>query len=207
MISALWSRLSSRDRRAIRLALCVLIPTLAYGYLVRPITTHLAAVRADISRESDLYQRELGLITSEPAYQQALAASGADLIAAAPHLFPGTDSITASAGFVSYVTGLAANHRIFIQRSTPLSPEIIAEGVLRLRTELRGVSDLYGIVSWLGILERTDKLVRVAELALSPARAVGRNRDEESRLVEIAIVLDGLALLADTDSTTSTAAP
>jgi len=206
MIPALWSRLSSRDRQAILIALCVLIPTLAYGYLLRPIAAELARVRADISRESDLYRRELALIASEPAYQQTLAASGADLLAAAPRLFPGTDSITASAGFVSYVTGLAANHRVFIQRSTPLSPEMVTEGVLRLRTELRGVSDLHGIVSWLGILERTDKLVRVAELALSPARPVGRGRSEEG-LLEIAIVLDGLALLADTDSASNAATP
>jgi len=206
MIPALWSRLSPRDRRAILIALCVLIPTLAYGYLLRPIAAQLARVRADISRESDLYRRELALIASEPAYQQTLAASGANLLAAAPRLFPGTDSITASAGFVSYVTGLAASHRVFIQRSTPLSPEMVTEGVLRLRTELRGVSDLHGIVSWLGILERTSKPVRVAELALSPARPVGRGRSEEG-LLEIAIVLDGLALLADTDSASNAATP
>lgn len=187
-----WRELSRRDRRALRIAAAVLLPAVVYGAILRPLRSDLMRLEQELDRERDLYRRELELRRQGPDFESVFRLSAERLLRLSPRLFGGPDPVTASADLVAYTTGLAARHRVFVQRSEPEPPAAESEGVLLLRVELRGVSDLAGVMAWVGALHRGEKLLRLTELSLIPA-AIG-NATGDAGLLAVTAVVEGFML-------------
>jgi hypothetical protein len=190
-----WGRLSQRERRTIRLAAFVVLPALAYSLVVRPVAASFADLENRITQERDLYRREAGLLRERPRREEAFRHSAALLLEQSPRLFDGRDTVTAAAALVSYVTGHAAIHRVFVQSSESGGATIGEDGVLRIRMEVRAVSDVAGLLAWLGALERGQKLLRVTRLTVLPAAEIGSaNPGAGSELLGLTLVVEGFAL-------------
>jgi hypothetical protein len=190
-----WERLSARERRTLRLAAVVLVPALAYSMVVRPLATSFTELDARVDRERGLYNREAGLLRERPGREEGFRHAAALLLEQSPGLFDGRDTVTAAAALVSYVTGHAAANRVFVQSSESGGSAIGEDGVLRISVEVRAVSDVAGLLAWLGALERGQKLLRVNRLAVIPAAEVGSsNPGAGSELLGLTLVVEGFGL-------------
>lgn len=191
----MWGRLSLRERRTIRLAALVVVPAFAWLLLVRPIVTSFTELENRIAQERDLYRREAGLLRERPHREEAFRHSAALLLEQSPRLFDGRDTVTAAAALVSYVTGHAATHRVFVQSSESGGSMIGEDGVLRIRVEVRAVSDVAGLLAWLSALELGQKLLRVNRLTVLPAAEIGSSQPGAgSELLGLTLVVEGFAL-------------
>jgi hypothetical protein len=110
-------------------------------------------------------------------------------------LFTGRDSVTAAADLVAYVTELAAHSGVLVQGSEAGVRSLETDGLLRLRVEVRAVSDLIGLVNWLGWLEQGERLVRVAELSVIPSVQIGAPSGG-GEVLGVTLVVEGFALVA-----------
>jgi hypothetical protein len=190
----LWARMVARDRRAISIAALVLLPALGFVYAVRPAIDSFERLRGRVVQERDLYQRERDLLSQQAALEQRYQEAAAVLLDESPRLFSGRDSVTTSADVVSYVTGLAALNRVFVQASAATSTDVPVEGVLRVRVEIRAVGDLAGLTAWLTALENGRKLVGVRSLSVVPAMQVGQPGQQEIEMLGLTLVVEGYAL-------------
>lgn len=194
-VATWWGGLSNGERRTLRLAGSVLLPAVLWSVLVRPVASSFQGLDARVRREQDLYRREMDLIGQRARLETAFRRDGAELLEEAPRLFEAPDSVTAAAELVAYVTGNAATHRVFVQASEPGAPSLGEDGILRIRVEVRAVSDLAGLMSWLGALAKGGKLVRVTQLSVVPAAQIGSSSaGGDAELLGITVAVEGFAL-------------
>lgn len=188
-----WHRLSARERRTVRLAAFLVLPAVAWALVLWPIGSSFARLESRVATERDLYRRETTLLRDRSAREEVFRSHAAVLLEASPRLFDGRDSVTAAAALVSYVTGQAATHRVFVQSSEPGTAAVGEDGILRIRVEVRAVSDIAGLLDWLGALERGRKLVRVTQISVIPAAEIGSS-SAGTELLGLALVVEGFAL-------------
>jgi len=190
-----WARLSQRERRTIRLAAFVVLPAIAYSMVIRPLASSFTGLENQVAQERDLYRREQGLLREQSAAERDYGRQAATLLDQSPRLFDGRDTVTAAAELVSYVTGQAATHRVFVQSSETGASDTGEDGILRIQVEVRGVSDVAGLLGWLGAMERGRKLVRVTQLSVLPAAELGSSSSTGgSELLGLTLVVEGFAL-------------
>jgi hypothetical protein len=108
-----------------------------------------------------------------------------------PRLFAGRDDVMASAELASYLGDVARQTRVFLQDAStrPAGPTV--GGVRTLHVELRGESDLLGVLLFLQSLERGGKLVRVDRIDISQSP---RSQDEDMETLAIAATITGFAI-------------
>jgi len=185
--------LSSREQRMIRLAAMVLVPSLGYVYGVKPYISSLAAMRDRLVVEQTTLVREQALIAQ--AARNGSLKEDADLVVtkAAPLLFAGRDNVIASAELAAHVTRTARAARVNLQQAATRPTITTDAGVRMLRIEVRGESDLQGIIDFLNALETGDKLIRFDRLDIS--RAPGRSTEEDGyETLMLAATITGFAL-------------
>jgi type II secretory pathway component PulM len=191
-----WSALARRERKTLRRAALVVLPAIGWAGVVRPVASSFAHIEARVAQERDLYRREAELLGRRSELEAVFRREGAALLEVAPRLFDGRDSVTAAAELIAYVTGHAAAHRVFVQASEPGAPALGLDGVLRIRVEVRAVSDLAGLVAWLGALEEGRKLVRVTQLSVIPAVLIGSSGvSGDAELLGLTVAVEGFALV------------
>jgi hypothetical protein len=185
--------LSSRDRRALRIAAVVLLPSLGWVYGVRPYLESLSAMRDQVVIESATLARERALIAERvrnPGLQRDVEKTAQST---APRLFEGRDAVIASAELASYVTETAERSRVNLQQAATRPMISTAPGVRMLRIEIRGESDLEGILAFLNALETGYKLVRFDKLDIS--RAPGSSTEEDGfETLTFAATVSGFAV-------------
>lgn len=167
MISSL---LSQRDRRALVLGAVVLLPALLYAYAGRPYARALAEARADLVAERDLLVREstlLSLADTLPALGRQAAARQERMDA---RLFGDVDDLSALA-FERYLLDRAEESRVHVEQSHVTLDENAPGEFASIRADLRGMSDLEGVMDWLYTLENGGRLVQVERIALEPIPA------------------------------------
>jgi hypothetical protein len=92
---------------------------------------------------------------------------------------------------------VARRARVWLQDAGTRPAAPTADGVRRLRVEVRGESDILGVLMFLQALERGEKLVRIDRLDISRSP---RAREEEIETLSIAATISGFAV---TDTTTA----
>lgn len=183
--------ISARERRTLRLAAMILLPALGYVYAVKPYVASLTGMRDQVIIEHAALARERALVMEQdPASQRD---TGVFVQAVAPLLFEGRDDVIASAGLAAYVTGKAERSRVLLEQVATRPTVRTDAGVRMLRIEIRGESDLEGILAFLNALETGDKLIRFDKLDIS--RAPGRSTDEDGfETLTIAATVSGYAI-------------
>ena len=107
----------------------------------------------------------------------------------------------ASAELASYLGDAARRARVWLQDAGTRPAAPATQGVRTLRVEIRGESDILGILMFLQALERGEKLVRIDRLDISRSP---RAREEEIETLTIAATISGFAVA---DTTTASVSP
>lgn len=186
-------KLSDRDRRALRLLALVAVPAMLFAFGVRPWLSHMRDLRDRIATERSTLARELALVQAMPTASVAGREAAAAVRSTEPRLFVGRDDVIASAELASYVGGVGAESRVLVQDAGTRPSVISPTGVRTLRVELRGESDLEGIVGFLNALETGEKLVRIDRVDISRA-AGGRGEEEGVETLSLSAMVAGFAL-------------
>lgn len=169
--------ITARDKRILRLAAYILVPSLGYVYGVKPYLASMESMRDQVVTEHDALARERVLIAAHAENPDGQRASDAAVLKATPLLFTGRDDIIASAELATYVTQVAQKARVNLLQAGTRPTVVSATGVRMLRIEIRGESDLQGILTLLNMLETGTKLVRFEKLDIS--RSPGRRTEDE----------------------------
>ena len=195
--------ISAREKRTLRLAAMVVIPALAYVYLGKPYLASLSDMKDQVVAERTALAREQALLVQYAKNPESQRDANQAVQQAAPMLFDGRDDIIASSDLAAYVTRLAEHYRVNLQQAATRPTILSPAGVRLLRVEIRGESDLQGILAFLNALEAGDKLVRFDKLDIT--HSPGRRTDEDGyETLSIAATVTGFAI---NESATNAKAP
>lgn len=152
------------DRRALRLGAMIVVPALFIQLVARPLWRSWGEMEGDLASERSLLAREEALVADAELWPTRYQTGERRLLAEAPKLFDGRDLVAASGSLAGLVAQRAAAHRVFLQQ-TELRPSTPVDGgVTAIELELRGASDLRGLLGWLADLEDGKRLVRVERI-------------------------------------------
>ena len=183
--------LSAKDRRALRLG-AIALPVLLLALAIRPYRAALADTQDRLATEREALSRERGAVLTaqrNPALQQM---TDSVLHVMEPRLFEGTDDVIASSGLAAYVGDVARARHVWVQDAATRPTTSTTTGVRTLHVEIRGESDLHGILSFLDALEHGDKLVRIERLDVS--RGLSGPGNEQAETLTISATIAGYAM-------------
>jgi hypothetical protein len=173
-------RIGPRDRRALLLAAVVLIPVFGYTQAVTPFVAALSERRATLASERGLLERELSLLAESASYQGRMAGARKVLENHTRLLLPGSSPLSASGELVRHVGRLARDHRVHVDRAGTLAEEPASGALLAIGVELRGQSDLEGLLGFVRELEAGPYLLSVPTLTIERGTRYSRpGTDEE----------------------------
>jgi hypothetical protein len=183
--------MSARDRRAVLFGASVLLVTLGYLWGVRPYRSALADARDQLRTEREMLARERAAVAMARRNPQLQHVADSAMREMTPRLFAGRDDVMASAELASYLGEVARQTRVFLQDASTRPAGRSTGGVRTLHVELRGESDLLGVLLFLQALERGSKLVRIERLDISQS---SRSDNEDMETLAIAATVSGFAI-------------
>jgi len=195
--------LSAADRRALTLGAAVVIPALLFVFVVKPYRASLAAVREQLAVEQSALARERAAVDAAVRHPQLQHVADSAMRAMTPRLFGGRDDVMASAEVATWLGDVARASHVWLQNAST-RPATAAEGGVRvLHVDVRGESDLRGVLTFLTALEHGDKFVRVQRLELSVQP--GRSDQPGVETLAIAASIIGYAIPEQTPAAATVA--
>ncbi|HEX3928136.1 MAG TPA: type II secretion system protein GspM [Gemmatimonadales bacterium] len=198
--------ISERERRTIMIGALVLAPFAAFLLGVRPYRSQMAAAQDRLATERDALARERGAIATAHRNPELQHQTDSVMQLMAPLLFEGRDDVMATSELASYLGDVARTHHLWLQDAATRPATSPANGVRVLHVEIRGESDVEGVMAFLQALDNGDKLVRVEQLDIT--RTLGSEGNDHAETVSVAATISGYALgpsSAPASSTTRTA--
>lgn len=161
------SDMSPSDRRALLFGAAIIVPSLFFVFGVKPYRAALANVQQELSVEREAYARERAAVGAARRNPQLQHVADSAMQAMAPRLFAGRDDVMASAEIATYLGELARSSHVWLQDASTRPATALDGGVRALHVELRGESDLRGILTLVKSLEHGAKFIRVERLDIS----------------------------------------
>jgi type II secretory pathway component PulM len=183
--------MNSRDRRALTLGLMVLGPALMYIWGVKPLLASFNRTRDQIFEQRQILAQEKAAVAAARQNPDLQRTADAAMKAMAPRLFEGRDDVMASAELVSHINDVAQQSSVLLQ-SAATRPTEVVNGIRALRVEIRGESDLRGVLTFLQSVETGSKLLRVDRLDISRSMAAAEVEGVEP--VAVAATIIGYAI-------------
>jgi hypothetical protein len=199
-----WSTLSARERRTVAIGGAILVASLGFLYGFRPYRAALENARDQLATESATLIRERAVVASSKQNPRLHNVADSTMRAMRPRLFEGKDDVMASAELASYLGDVARRALVWLQDAGTRPAGPAADGVRTLRVEIRGESDILGVLMFLQALERGEKLVRIDRLDISRSP---RAREEEIETLSIAATISGFAVADSTTASVSATPP
>jgi hypothetical protein len=159
--------LSPSDRRALMLGAFVVVPSLLYVFGVKPYRAALSDIQQQLIVEREAFAKERAAVAAAQRNPQLRHVADSAMTATAPRLFVGRDDVIASGEVASYLGDVARASHVWLQDASTRPATSLDGGVRALHVELRGESDLRGILGFLRALETGSKLIRVQRLDIS----------------------------------------
>jgi hypothetical protein len=178
--------LGSRDRRALLLGGAVVMATWIATRGMSSLLHRHEELRARAEVALVELQRSRELVAEEPLALEALADRARELVAWAPRLVAGATPAEALAELSSYMSGLAAQHRVRLVRLDP-SADSASGPFARLSLRLEAQGDIRGLAGWLVAMEEGERLLAVREIALSAPEPAAPSAQPEVLRAEIVI--------------------
>jgi len=179
--------MNSRDRRALLLGLALLGPALGYIWGVKPLLASFNRTRDQIFQQRQLLAQEMAAVTAARQNPDLKRVADSAMRATEPRLFEGRDDVQASAELASHLTDVAQRSELLLQ-SAATRPTVLSNGIRSLRVEIRGESDIRGVLEFLQNLESGEKLLRVDRLDISRSMAASDIEGVEPLAVAATIV-------------------
>lgn len=187
--------MSARDRRALVLGASIIGLSLFGVFGLKPFIKSLADDRERLASERETLSRERAAVDAARRNPHLQQVADSAMSAVTPRLFEGRDDGIAGAELDLWVTDVAHRSRVFLPTVTTRTGSTSPAGIRTLRSDIRGESDLRGILTFLRALETGDKLVRVERLDLS--RLPNASEDDETETLSMAATIIGFALPSD----------
>jgi hypothetical protein len=197
------SSMSARDRRALVIGGGIVAAAVAFAALRGG--GEPGGVRHAIRTEREALARERGLVLQAGAFAHALTAERERLNELSPRLFRGEDALAAASAVEAYVLDAAERSRVAVRQSESRDAGGAGEGITALQVDLRGESDLRGVLSLVRALDSGARLVRVERLAIERT-AAGAPGDPERLDFVLTAFGYAQALRADTASASAASA-
>ena len=159
--------LKERERKVLLWGAVIAIPILLFTYGVKPLWASLADKQEQLLLERTTLVRERAAIAAAKRNPELQHVADSLMQITSQRLFSGVDDVMASAELGSYVGEIAGrNHFLLTSATTGAVPK--TKSIVRtLSEDIRGESDLQGILEFLQALEHGEKLVRVSRIDLS----------------------------------------
>ncbi len=161
------SAMSPSDRRALILGAAIIVPSLFFVFGVKPYRAALADVEQQLSVERDAFARERAAVSAAKRNPLMQHVADSSMQAMSPRLFAGRDDVMASAEVASYLGEVARGNHVWLQDASTRPATALDGGVRALHVEIRGESDLRGILAFVKTLESGSKFIRVQRLDIS----------------------------------------
>ena len=159
--------MSASDRRALFLGALVVVPSLFFVFGVKPYMAALADIQQQLGTERDAFARERAAVAAAKRNPQLQHVADSAMHAMSPRLFAGRDDVMASAEVATYLGEVARASHVWLQDASTKPATPADGGVRTLHVEIRGESDLRGILEFLKSLETGSKFIRVQRLDIS----------------------------------------
>jgi Type II secretion system (T2SS), protein M subtype b len=183
--------LSVRERRTVMLGTLAVAPFLLYFWAARPYMNALGGARDQLEIERSALARERTAVADAQRNPKLQHTADSAMRAVGPRLFEGRDDVMASAELASYLGEIANRDRVWLQDAATRPATKPTNGVRTFRVEIRGESDLFGLLVFLRSIERGQKLVRVERLDVSRS---ARSDAQDVETLGIAATLVGFGL-------------
>jgi hypothetical protein len=161
------STMSASDRRALIIGAAIIVPSLLFVFGVKPYRAALSDVQAQLTVEREAFARERAAVSAAQRNPQMQHVADSAMQATAPRLFAGRDDVMASAEVATYIGETAKANHVWLQEAATRPATALDGGVRALHVEVRGESDLRGLLGFLKTLEGGGKLIRVQRLDIS----------------------------------------
>lgn len=160
---------------------------------VKPTYLRYQDTTAQLEFERDALVREQAAIAAAQQNPQLQHVADSLMQTSAPRLFSGRDDVMASAELVSYLDEVAGNNHVLLSEDATRPAAKVKSGVRTLNVDIRGESDLRGVLQFLQAIERGNKLLRVTRLDISkPSRDA-----DDIETVLFAATVSGYALAVE----------
>lgn len=201
----LLNGLALRDRRAILLGLGLLLPAAVWVLGVKPYWAALESVRDRVAVEKELLARELALLETAPILPEKIRRAEAEAGVFEDRLVRAASGVLAEGELTDFLEESAFRSRVLLEeiRGGELGRgEEPPPGLSVVRLHLRGESDLEGVLTFLGEIEKSKLLLRVRGLALEPEVSRPASDDESNNnnrepvptgVVGFQLIVDGFA--------------
>lgn len=186
--------LKERERKVLLWGALITIPALMYTFAFKPLRASYVDKREQLEFERDALARERAAIAAAKRSPELQHVADSLMQTTGQRLFSSSDDVMASAELGTYIRELAEkNHLLLTSATTGAVPKTKAV-VRSLSDDIRGESDLQGVLEFLHALEQGPKLVRVSRIDISrPTRDA-----DDIETVLFAATVTGYALPPET---------
>jgi hypothetical protein len=192
--------MSPSDRRALIIGAAVIVPSLLFVFGVQPFRAALAGVRGQLVVERENFARERAAVSAAKRNPQMQHVADSAMQAMSPRLFTGRDDVMASAEVASYLGEVARANHVWLQDASTRPATALDGGVRALHVEIRGESDLHGILSFIKSLERGSKFIHVQRIDISAQP--GRSDQPGTETLALSASVSGYAIPDPSGTTT-----
>lgn len=160
-------QLKERERKVLFWGAVIALPVLLISLVVNPLRVTYTEKRDELDLQRTSLSRERAAIAAAKLNPGLQHAADSIMRVTSTRLFTGTDDVLASAELGSYLTDIAGQNHVLVNTATTGAVAKQVNNVRTLTVDIRGESDLQGILEFLHALERGPKLVRVSRIDLS----------------------------------------
>lgn len=160
-------QLKERERKVVLWGALLVVPALFYLYGIKPFRASLTDKREQLAFEQAALVREEGAIAAAKRNPALQSVADSLMKQTVSRLFSGADDVMTSAELGSYLGEVAGQNHVLLTTATTGVVAKLKSNVRTLNEDIRGESDLQGLLEFLQALERGPKLVRVSRLDIS----------------------------------------
>jgi hypothetical protein len=203
-------QMKESERRTVMIGAFIALPILIFTYGVKPMWASITDKRDQLELERTTLVRERAAIAAAQKNPQLQQIADSLMKTARDRLFSGSDDVMASAELGSYIGEVASQNHFLLTSATTGAVSKTKSVVRTLSEDIRGESDLQGILEFVQALERGSKLVRISKIDLSRAT---RDVDDIETIVFAATItayalpVEPASPMTNTDAKATASAP
>jgi hypothetical protein len=168
-----WASMSTKDRRALTIGAMILIPALAWKFVVIGYMEQIESLQDQLASEQALLQREKEVLRQAPTMPAEIEAARRSLAQWDERFVRSPNPALAEAEVTSVLEDVAKSSRVLLQEVRTLAlprGEATPEGLLPIRLSVEGESDFEGVLRFLQGMEQNPVLLRIVGLSVDPVQ-------------------------------------
>jgi len=159
-------RLADRDRRALRLGLRLSAPALLYAFAVKPYVASVRTINGQLQTQSELLAREQSLVENAPSIPRLIATARLVSRSTSQRMYSEPDPIAATSALSRDVAHAFDDSGLSLQRVETRDSKVRPDGLREFAIDVRAEGDFQGVLTAIGLLEGSGRLVRVTRIAI-----------------------------------------